>query len=378
MSKIGMNGQWVGQFSGSSTGRLNVNIDELDRCYQGSAGLIEDDPKLPSALVFFRTPNKERKLRFRTNSISFVHPKRDTFHLWDEIKGEFHPEVHVSEYADIEAEWSEDFLNFSWTTQRGDTGYCRLLRSQADRPSELTAKQMSWSDFKQRVSSHGATRTQVFRGQNKPWRLRSSFHRSGRSDLFRYVRDDIPALHRHVSARTKHLFTLEIPDQNGAFYNLVQHHGYPTPLLDWTYSPYVAAFFAYRGISKEKADAANPEDAIRIHAFDLAQWVEAFPLPLPAKALSAHLNIAFLEFIAMDNDRLVPQQSVSMITNVDDVESFIRQQDPNRTFLHAIDLPVRERRQAVVELSYMGITAGSLFPGVQGTCEEFSERNFDL
>src|SRR5437868_398776 len=182
------------------------------------------------------------------------------------------------------------------------------------------------------------------------WRLRSHFHRMGRFNLMRFINEDIPMLHGNLSSLTQHLFNLNDHLQNGAFYNLVQHHGYPTPLLDWTYSPFVAAFFAYRGISKEKADAANPGDAVRIHVFDFANWIEAFPLPFPAKALSAHLNVAFLEFIAMDNDRLVPQQSVSMITNVDDVESFIRQQDPNRTFLHAIDLPVSERRQAMVEL----------------------------
>jgi hypothetical protein len=30
------------------------------------------------------------------------------------------------------------------------------------------------------------------------------------------------------------------------------------------------------------------------------------------------------------------------------------------------------------ELGYMGITAGSLFPGIDGACEELRERNFDI
>lgn len=30
------------------------------------------------------------------------------------------------------------------------------------------------------------------------------------------------------------------------------------------------------------------------------------------------------------------------------------------------------------ELSYMGITAGSRFPGHDGACEELRERNFDV
>jgi hypothetical protein len=37
---------------------------------------------------------------------------------------------------------------------------------------------------------------------------------------------------------------------------------------------------------------------------------------------------------------------------------------------------VRERKRVVRELGYMGITASSLFPGLDGACEELKERNF--
>jgi hypothetical protein len=30
------------------------------------------------------------------------------------------------------------------------------------------------------------------------------------------------------------------------------------------------------------------------------------------------------------------------------------------------------------DLRYMGITAGSLFPGLDGMCEELKEQNFEL
>jgi hypothetical protein len=182
-------------------------------------------------------------------------------------------------------------------------------------------------------------------------------------------------LHKYLSARTKHVFNLDIPNQNGAFFNLVQHHGYPTPLLDWTYSPYVATFFAYRGITENAAKQAKPEDKVRIYAFNQELWKSHFDQLFQLLPAGPHVSVN--EFLAVENERMIPQQAVSTVTNIDDIESYIRSlETPEHNYLYAIDLPVSDRKKAIQELEYMGITAGSLFPGLDGACEELRERNF--
>jgi hypothetical protein len=175
-----------------------------------------------------------------------------------------------------------------------------------------------------------------------------------------------------------YVFNLQIPDENGAFLNLIQHHGYPTPLLDWTYSPYVAAFFAFRDISNKKAAIADRHEKVRIHVFNQEQWRKDLNQILFLVAPRLHVSIG--EFIAIENERMIPQQAASTITNVDDIEAYIHsvQQGNGKSYLSAIDLPISDRRQVVRDLSYMGITAGSLFPGLDGACEELTERNFEI
>lgn len=89
-------------------------------------------------------------------------------------------------------------------------------------------------------------------------------------------------------------------------------------------------------------------------------------------------NLSVMEFIAINNPRLVPQQSVTTITNLDDIEAFIieRESKTKDIFLEAIDLSARNRKKAMRDLRFMGITAGSMFPSIDGICEEFRERNF--
>jgi hypothetical protein len=233
-----------------------------------------------------------------------------------------------------------------------------------------------WESYKAYVASLEGRRY-LFRGQNKPWRLCTSFHRAGRANLVRFLTEDIQILHRQLSARTKHVFNLLNPDENGAFFNLVQHHGYPTPLLDWTYSPYVAAFFAYRGISKENVRKTNPEEKVRILVFDQAQWRSDLNQILNVATAGLHVSIG--EFMAIENERMIPQQAASMVTNVDDIESYIKSKETDeKKYLSAIDLPITDRNKVIEELRYMGITAGSMFPGLDGACEELKERNFEI
>ena len=370
-----MNGQWLGEYSGTSKGRIILNVDALSSHFEGVA-FLHSDNVVPSVAVGFRTQNKDRTFRCRTDWIHPIDRNSGIIRPWEDIKGQYPDNVIVSTYADVEGMWNEEEIMLSWTSEIGNTGSCVLPRTKADTPSSLVPSRKDWDEYKTYVSTLEGRRN-LFRGQNKPWRLRTSFHRSGRADLMRFMREDVQTLHKHLSARTKHVFNLDNPNENGAFYNLIQHHGYPTPLLDWTYSPYVAAFFAYRGISQEDARRASTSDKVRILVFDQERWRK--DLSQVYQLISAQLHLSIGEYLAIENERMIPQQAASTLTNIDDIETYIQSRETTGdAYLTAIDLPARERKKVICESGYMGITAGAMFPGLDGACEELKERNFDI
>jgi hypothetical protein len=111
--------------------------------------------------------------------------------------------------------------------------------------------------------------------------------------------------------------------------------------------------------------------------FDQLQWRSDWNQLVMLATAAPHLSIG--EFLAIENERLIPQQAASTVTNVDDIESYIKSKESDtKKYLWVIDLPVRERDKVVQELRFMGITAGSLFPGLDGACEELKERNFEI
>jgi len=77
---------------------------------------------------------------------------------------------------------------------------------------------------------------------------------------------------------------------------------------------------------------------------------------------------------------MVPQQAASSLTNIDDIESYIKSMEvvKKKQYLYVIDLPQKNRKDVMNELRHMGITAGALFPGLDGACEALKERFFDI
>lgn len=112
--------------------------------------------------------------------------------------------------------------------------------------------------------------------------------------------------------------------------------------------------------------------------FDQHEWRVDWQQILLLLFPGPHLSVG--EFMAIENERMIPQQAATTVTSLDDVESYIKEKEEikKKTYLSAVDLPVTARREVVTELRHMGITAGSLFPGLDGMCEELTGRHFEL
>lgn len=184
-----------------------------------------------------------------------------------------------------------------------------------------------------------------------------------------------------IFKRKAHLFLQHIPDEEDDFewLALMQHHGAPTRLLDFTWSPYVAAFFALErstetaaiwGINpvKIKGDAPPLElpDGRRVRARDYDPRVAG---NLRRFFVEAQLPIVWLGEPHVMNRRLIAQSGTFVLQSVLDapVETVLSgYPEPERTVvkfeLHGDAL----RNEALEELYRMNLTHATLFPDLDG------------
>jgi FRG domain len=134
-----------------------------------------------------------------------------------------------------------------------------LGRSAANRRLEIamaldwytTLTISSWDDFQREYESRFALRGRrwVFRGQQDTrWDLKPSLERSA-CDRVGLSLTELPEIEAYLLTRFQrnlHRFQARVPasEDHLEWLALMQHHGAPTRLLDWTYSCYIALFFA--------------------------------------------------------------------------------------------------------------------------------------
>lgn len=234
---------------------------------------------------------------------------------------------------------------------------------------------VTWEEYKRIVSEDIKTRKQyIYRGQSDAsWMLQTSIHRTKQvrtpEDFKAYFHYVIPQIQEQVEAWDGHHRDLTDPQQMGQFIAFLQHNGFPTPLLDWSFSPYVAAYFAFEGVNHFEPSA----DEVAIYSFDQYQWVNTFKqIYLYDDDNEGHVTILRPTF--RNNHKQMLQQGVFWFTNCSNPEAHVRlnEKDGN-TYLRKFTLSVSERSDVMVDLELMGVTAMQLAPGIESVCKKAFE-----
>ncbi|GGX21175.1 FRG domain-containing protein [Undibacterium macrobrachii] len=230
----------------------------------------------------------------------------------------------------------------------------------------------SWQDYKDFVSNmYSRDRAAVFRGvSRKSFKLRTSFHRLGRTNLERYRHEDLPVF----GDLAETIGGVNVGNENGAMWAYAQHHGFPTPLLDWSESAYVAAYFAL----SDRLNSIEDEEPARIYILSGSYVLEHSPQFLNLSETAPRINI--FKPKSKGNQRLIFQRGLFLISNVIDIESYLMKVSTNKqqgvSPLTIVDIPASEARRAIADLAFMGTHAMSLFPGLDGATKFAMNKQF--
>lgn len=242
---------------------------------------------------------------------------------------------------------------------------------------------MNWHEF-QTVVAGPECRNWAFRGQSDAeWPLYSSLSRylkkySIHRDAWTKQEERIHRIFR----RKAHLFLDHVPDETDAFQwlALMQHHGAPTRLLDFTWSPFVAAFFALEHASKDAAIWALRVPAIWQPGLKFKfrhRRTALTPDDLGLRAAGAYEKYYLKNEVAFVNSgepmvmnkRLIAQSGTFIVPGVLDkpVEEILAGYRTTGTTVAKFVLRTSLLRdEAMLALYNMNLTNATLFPDLDG------------
>ena len=223
----------------------------------------------------------------------------------------------------------------------------------------------SWHEFHQMVNSLKSKRGYVWRGQKEDetrgWSLRSSFDRVVQS---KNQDDRTKRLKRHLDnfrdAMNKS-YPGVLPQDDADIWALGQHYGLKTPLLDWTLSPYIAAYFAF----KDEIDQNEQGDNYR-YVFALNRSIERLisKRKRASQVVSSDRSVPFVDQLSYPNPRFVAQKGIfTKALQGNDIRGYIQafsRKKPSEVVIAKFRIPTSDREKCLNDLHLMNIDHTSL------------------
>lgn len=247
----------------------------------------------------------------------------------------------------------------------------------------------SWKELRD-VLEDLASAGWAFRGQaNATWPLESSLNRyltTFGGAPRKWLAREIKVI--RTFKRKAHLLLSRTPEPHETleWLALMQHHGAPTRLLDFTWSPYVAAFFALEHATKDAAIWAisSGRSVPNYRGFHISQILnrifefdrqEAITRMRPRKfeepgsredlTTAARIPAAVMGEPVLMNQRITTQAGTFVIPTIR-VDAPLESVVPASSIFKVRLVTNELRRQAMDRLYNMNINNATLFPGIDG------------
>lgn len=258
----------------------------------------------------------------------------------------------------------------------------------------------SWREFGEFIQNEHAGHTAfMYRGQDHvEWLIESRFDRlekefpkkrnysAGIPDYF-----DCPPVSREQQFRAfqeaaRGKLGANLPDLKiDEWWAVARHHGLATPLLDWTYSPYVALYFAFES---KRCIVENNLIEPKVRAVLAVAWhlISDGARPDSMTPLRQEKGTVPKVYTPLRDTarRISAQQGVFMLMPAgSDLEAHVPTRfkgETNRAVLTKIAIPNDGRTECLKQLNKMNINRMTLFPDLDGAAEHINalwELDFD-
>jgi len=253
----------------------------------------------------------------------------------------------------------------------------------------------SWDDFKTQLrASYGESTLgavpPLYRGHAKAsWRLQSPWEREldnmsadVSTDLASRLLGELLSHFKDMAVGLPGVHSRELLHDDD-WWALGRHFGLTTPLLDWTKSPYVAAFFAFTGFLESISPGVTTAGVVNVRRILSKESTEKVAIWafLPERLQEEAGLPQGLEVVHSRPDvghRQRAQRGVfTRITraNCRSLEDFVGSLNPDQPPLLQYLIPGWEAAKAITELRMMNITFATLFPDLAGAA---LQANFEM